>query len=76
MASIVIRDLPDEVHHMLKLLAKRNKRSTEAEARHIIKTSVMAAGGAGLGQVLTNVLGDDEFAAEMSPDSLDGATFD
>ena len=76
MASIVIRDLPDEVHHMLKLLAKRNKRSTEAEARHIIKTSVMAAGSAGLGQVLTNVLGDDEFAVERPPEPLESAAYE
>lgn len=76
MANIVIRNLPDKVHHMLKLLAKRNERSTEAEARHIIKTSVTAAGGSGLGHVLTNIFGDDEFDVERSPDPLEGAKFE
>lgn len=76
MANITIRNLPDEVHHMLKLLAKRNERSTEAEARHILKTTVSAAAGSGLGHVLTNIFEADEFDVARSSEPLKGAEFE
>lgn len=37
MASLTIRNLPDDVHRALRVKAARNGNSTEAEARAILK---------------------------------------
>ncbi len=59
MANMTIRKLPDEVHLQLKLQAKRNSRSTEAEARHILATSLAGAVGNGLGKQLRRIWGSN-----------------
>jgi plasmid stability protein len=40
MASITIRNLPDETHRALKALAAQHGRSTEAEVRRILERAV------------------------------------
>jgi plasmid stability protein len=53
MAAVVIRNLPDATHRALKLRAKANGRSTEAEIRVILENAVKPAEqGGGLGSKL------------------------
>lgn len=40
MASITVRNLPDEVHRALRIRAAQNGRSTEAEIRLILEEAV------------------------------------
>jgi plasmid stability protein len=40
MAVLTVRNLSDEVHRALRLLATRNGRSTEAEVREILSNTV------------------------------------
>lgn len=40
MAAITVRKIPDEMHRALKARAKKNARSTEAEARAILAEAV------------------------------------
>jgi len=40
MAMLSIRNLPDDVHHALRVRAAHNKRSTEAEVRAILTVAV------------------------------------
>jgi len=40
MAMLSIRNLPDDVHHALRVRAAHNKRSTEAEVRAILTLAV------------------------------------
>lgn len=42
MAVLNIRNLPEEIHHRLRIRAARNGRSMEAEARTILADSIMA----------------------------------
>ena len=58
MASMTIRNLPDEIHDGLKLVAKNNHRSAEAEARHIISTTISQRLGGGLGVLMHRAWGD------------------
>lgn len=39
MASITIRNIPDEVHAAIRVRARRNGRSTEAEVRMILQAA-------------------------------------
>ncbi|MCC7528287.1 MAG: Arc family DNA-binding protein [Candidatus Melainabacteria bacterium] len=40
MASITVRNLPDETHRALRVRAAQNGRSTEAEIRQILEEAV------------------------------------
>ena len=40
MAAITVRNIPDDVHQALKVLAAQNGRSTEAEIRVILENAV------------------------------------
>lgn len=40
MASITVRNLPDETHRALRVRAAQNGRSTEAEIREILEEAV------------------------------------
>ncbi|WP_420861943.1 FitA-like ribbon-helix-helix domain-containing protein [Algirhabdus cladophorae] len=59
MASITVRNLPDEVHRCLKQLAAQNNRSTEAEVRNILSTVVRQRTGGGLGTTLHKLWGNN-----------------
>ncbi len=40
MPTVTVRNLPEEVHRALRVRAAVNGRSTEAEIRHILETTV------------------------------------
>ena len=52
MAAVTVRDIPEKTHRALKLRARRNGRSTEAEIRRILEDAVSANAAAGLGSQL------------------------
>ena len=67
MASLTIRNLPDDVHRALRVRAARNGNSTEAEVRAILKQSVKPEGRVKLGSILAEIgrevkLTDEEFS--------------
>ncbi len=66
MASLTIRNLPDDVHRALRVRAARNGNSTEAEVRAILKQAVKPEGRVKLGSILAEIgrevkLTDEEF---------------
>ena len=76
MATITVRNLPDEFHRALRVRAALRGHSTEAEVRAILKDSVMPEGRVRLGTLLTAVgresrLTDEEFAVFVQRDSTD-----
>ena len=67
MASLTIRNLPDDVHRALRVRAARNGNSTEAEVRAILKQIVKPQGRVKLGSILAEMgrelkLTDEEIA--------------
>jgi plasmid stability protein len=67
MATLTVRNLPDEVHRALRLRAARHGRSTEAEVRALLEEAVKPQGRLRLGSLLADVgrkmkLTDDEVA--------------
>ena len=56
MASIVVRDLPDETHRALKARAARHGRSMEAEVRDILGAAV--SDRVRLGSLLLSIAAD------------------
>ena len=67
MASLTIRNLPDDVHRALRVRAARNGNSTEAEVRAILKQTVKPESRVKLGSILAEIgrevkLTDEEFA--------------
>ena len=67
MPSITVRNVPDEVHRALKVLAARHGRSAEAEIRDILANAVKPQGRKQLGSLLAEIgrqagLSDAEFA--------------
>jgi plasmid stability protein len=63
MASIVVRNLPDEVHRALRVRAAKNGRSTEAEIREILQMAVRPDKRLKLGSALA-ALGD-KYAVDL-----------
>lgn len=63
MANMTVRNLPDDIHALLRDRAKSNKRSLEAEARSILVQSIIASSSGGFGHRLRErygrYLGDD-----------------
>ncbi len=55
MAMLTIRNLPDEVHRALRLLAAHHGRSTEAEVRAILEEAVKPPGRLKLGSRLLQI---------------------
>lgn len=67
MATITIRNLPDEVHRALRVRAATHGRSTEAEIRDILETTVRPPDRLRLGTALADLgrrvgLTDEDFA--------------
>lgn len=65
MASITVRNVPDEIHRALKVMAAQHGRSAEAEIREILANAVKPEGSVLLGSMLAEVgrqarLTDDE----------------
>ena len=68
MATVTVRNLPDEVHRALRVRAALHGRSTEAEIREILETTVQPTERLRLGTALAELgrragLTDEDFAA-------------
>lgn len=55
MASVVVRNLPDETHRALRARAAMHGRSTEAEIRVILENSVRPENRMKLGTLLAEI---------------------
>lgn len=66
MATVIVRNLPDEVHRALRVRAATHGRSTEAEIRAILETAARPPERVMLGSLLVSIaqeaggLSDDE----------------
>lgn len=81
MATLTVRNVPDEVHRALRVRAAKCGRSTEAEVRAILEEATLPEGRIQLGAVLTAVgrrarLTNDEFANFMQRDAAPGRPID
>ncbi len=65
MATLTIRNLPDEIHAALRVRAAQHGRSTEAEIREILAQSVRSGGRLKVGTELRR------FGAELHGVELD-----
>lgn len=68
MATVTVRNLPDEVHRALRVRAATHGRSTEAEIRDILESTVRPPERIRLGSALAELgrrvgLTDDDIAA-------------
>jgi plasmid stability protein len=68
MASITVRNVPDEVHRALRVLAAEHDRGAEAEVRDILERAVKPANRVHLGDALAALgrkvwLTDEDIAA-------------
>jgi len=68
MATVTVRNLPDEVHRALRMRAAMHGRSTEAEIRDILETTVRPPERLRLGTALAELgrrvgLTDEDIAA-------------
>ncbi|AAB91722.1 plasmid stability protein stbC (plasmid) [Sinorhizobium numidicum] len=55
MANVTVRNLPDEVHRALRVRAAMHGRSTEAEIRDILETTVRPPERVKLGSLLASI---------------------
>ena len=55
MASVTVRNLPDETHRALRVRAATHGRSTEAEIRAILENAVHPEGRIKLGSLLAEI---------------------
>ena len=55
MASITIRNVPDEVHRAIRVRAAMHGRSTEAEIRGILEQAAKPEGRLKLGSLLSSI---------------------
>ena len=55
MASITVRNLPDETHRALRVRAATNGRSTQAEIRAILESAVRPDSRVKLGTLLAEI---------------------
>jgi plasmid stability protein len=67
MATVTVRNLPDEVHLALRVRAVTHRRSTEAEIRAILETTVLPPKRLRLGTALAELgqrlgLSEEDFA--------------
>lgn len=69
MASITIRNVPEEVHRALRVRAARHGRSAEAEIRDILEKAAKPEGRVKLGSLLTEI-GRDAALSDEDVDNL------
>lgn len=55
MASVTVRNLPDETHRALRVRAAMHGRSTEAEIRAILESAVRPSSRVKLGSMLAEI---------------------
>jgi plasmid stability protein len=68
MATVTVRNLPDEVHRAIRALAAKHGRSTEAEIRRLLEAAVKPAERLRMGTALARLgrglgLTDEDVAA-------------
>jgi len=79
MAAMTIRNLPEETHRAIKLRAKLNKRSAEAEVRAILEEAVNPPEGLKLGtelQKFGKLLGGLELDIRRDKTPMRAASFE
>lgn len=79
MATVTVRNLPDEVHRALRLRAAGHGRSTEAEIREILAQAVRADAPLRLGTELRRFgeqLGGVDLDIRRDPTPIDAASFE
>ena len=79
MATVTIRNLPDEVHRAIRVRAAQHGRSTEAEIREILAQSVHTEGRLKIGSALRRFgesLGGVELEVRRSRSGIEPASFD
>ncbi len=63
MGDMTVRNLPDDIHDELRVRARQNNRSIEAEVRSMITSSIVSGSGGGIGSRLRDrfdqVTGDE-----------------
>lgn len=78
MASLTIRNLPEETHRALRVRAAQHGRSTEAEVRAIIEESVRPAQrlkmGTEIHRIAQEVGGMDDLQISRQRSKIAGAT--
>jgi plasmid stability protein len=78
-ATINIRNLPDEIHRAIRIRAAQNGRSTEAEVREILAQTVQSAGRLRLGTELRRYAeqcGGVELEIRRDPTPIEPASFE
>lgn len=55
MASVTVRNVPDEVHRAIRVRAAQHGRSIEAEVRDILESAVKPQGRLKLGSMLAEI---------------------
>lgn len=71
LASITIRNVPDEVHRALRIRAAQHGRSTEAEIRAILEQAAKPAGRMKLGSLLSFIAREAGGLTEAEADAFD-----
>ena len=77
MATLTVRNVPDEVHRALRVRAAVHGRSTEAEVRAILEESTQPEGRVRLGSMLSSIgrisnLTHEEFASFAKRETAPG----
>lgn len=79
MASFTVRNVPDEVHRAIRLLAAQHGRSTEAEIRELLAQAVRSPGRLRLGTELrryADQIGGVELDIQRDPAPIEPAEFE
>lgn len=79
MASVTVRNLPDETHRALRARAAMHGLSTEAEIRSILETAVRPEGRIKLGTLLAEIgseVGGVDLAIERDRISVEPVSFE
>ncbi len=79
MSAVTIRNLPEETHRALKLLAAQHGRSTEAEIREILEEAVRPKTRVKIGSELAAFgqrLGGGDFNVTRDQTPTEPATFE
>jgi antitoxin FitA len=79
MATVTVRNLPEEVHRALRILAAQHGRSTEAEIREILAQSTRREGRVLIGTELRHYaeqIGGAEIDIRRDSTPLQPASFD
>jgi plasmid stability protein len=70
MAMLTVRNLPDDVHRALRVLAAQHGRSTEAEVRDILEKAAKPEGRLKFGSLLTSIASEAGGLTDAEAESL------